>query len=62
MSEDKRSDITSDPNRPDDPHYIAQLVCRVVIVSVETVKLTRALAAAEGVVGEPVAASVIAEE
>ncbi len=45
VSEDKRSGITSDPNRPDAPQYIASLVCRVVTVSVETVKLVGALAA-----------------
>ncbi|MDE3229977.1 MAG: DNA helicase, partial [Chloroflexota bacterium] len=45
VSEDKRSGITSDPNRADDPQYIARLVGRVVTVSVETVRETRALAA-----------------
>ena len=45
VSEDKRSGIISDPNRGDDPQYIARLVGRVVTVSVETVRLVRALAA-----------------
>jgi len=39
VSTDARSGITSDPNRADDPEYIARLVGRVVTVSVETVKL-----------------------
>jgi predicted helicase len=55
ISEDKRSGIISDPNRPDDPQYIANLVCRVVTVSVETVKRTRALST-EIMLAEPVAA------
>jgi predicted helicase len=37
VTTDKRSGITSDPNRPDDPEYIVRLVERVVRVSVETV-------------------------
>ena len=43
VSTDKRSGITSDPNRADDPEYIVRLVGRVVTVSVETVKLVTAL-------------------
>lgn len=43
VSTDKRSGITSDPNRDDDPEYIVRLVGRVVRVSVETVGLVRAL-------------------
>lgn len=43
VSTDKRSGITSDPNRADDPEYIIRLVGRVVTVSVETVKLISAL-------------------
>ena len=43
ISADKRSGITTDPNRPDDPEYIIRLVGRVVTVSVETVKLVNAL-------------------
>ena len=35
--------ITSDPNREDDPHYIANLAARVVTVSVETVRLVSSL-------------------
>ena len=44
-SEDKRSGITSDPNRADDPQHIVRLVGQVVTVSVETVRLVRALLA-----------------
>ena len=43
VSTDKRSGITSDPNRPDDPEYIARLVGRVVTVSVETARIVAAL-------------------
>ena len=49
---DKRSGITSDPNRADDPQYIARLLCRVVTVSVETVALVAALAEVPLGVGE----------
>jgi predicted helicase len=50
VSTDKRSGITSDPNRADDEEYIARLVGRVVTVSVETVKLVKGLPA---VITEP---------
>jgi hypothetical protein len=43
VSADKRSGITSDPNREDDEEYIVRLIGRVVTVSVETVKLVKAL-------------------
>jgi len=43
VSTDKRSGITSDPNRDDDPEYIIRLLARVVTVSVETVKLVQSL-------------------
>jgi len=36
---DKRSGITSDPNRPDDPEYIVRLVGQVVQVSIDTVQI-----------------------
>jgi predicted helicase len=39
VSTDKRSGITSDPNREDDPKYIVRLVGQVIRVSVETVKI-----------------------
>jgi predicted helicase len=42
VSTDKRSGITTDPNR-DDPEYIVRLVERVVRVSVETVKIVAGL-------------------
>jgi predicted helicase len=48
---DKRSGITSDPNRANDPEYIVHLVERVVTVSVETVRLVGELAAVELGVG-----------
>ena len=40
---DKRSGIRSDPNRLDDEEYIVRLVCQVVRVSLETVKIVRGL-------------------
>jgi len=43
VSIDKRSGITSDPNRADDPRYIVDLVGRVVAVSVATVKIVAGL-------------------
>ncbi len=45
VSTDKRSGITSDPNRADDEEYIVRLVGRVVTVSVETVRLVKGLPA-----------------
>jgi predicted helicase len=44
VSEDKRSGIVSNPNRADDPQYIVRLLGQVVTVSMETVRLVRALA------------------
>jgi predicted helicase len=43
VSTDKRSGITNDPNRDDDPQYIVRLVKQVVQVSVETVKIVKGL-------------------
>lgn len=43
LSTDKRSGITNDPNRPDDPTYILRLIGQVITVSLETVKLVRSL-------------------
>lgn len=43
---DKRSGITSDPNRADDVQYIVRLVGQVVRVSVETVGIVKSLPAA----------------
>ena len=42
VSTDKRSGITCDPNREDDPEYIVRLVGQVVRVSIETVKIVQA--------------------
>lgn len=49
---DKRSGITSDPNRDDDAQYIPRLLCKVVTVSVETVALVAELAQVALGVGE----------
>ena len=43
VSTDKRSGITNDPNRADDPDYIVRLIARVATVSLETVQLVRRL-------------------
>ncbi len=43
VSTDKRSGITTDPNRDDDPEAIVRLVERVTRVSVETVAIVRSL-------------------
>ena len=40
---DKRSGITNDPNRPDNPQYIVKLIGKVITVSLETVKLVKGL-------------------
>ena len=45
VSEVKRSGITIDPNREDDPESIVRLLGQVVRVSVETVKIVKALPA-----------------
>lgn len=47
VSTDKRSGITNDPNRVDDPQYIVRLVAQVITVSLETAKLVRTLGALE---------------
>ena len=44
VSTDKRSDITNDPNRPDDPQYIVRLIGQLITVSLETAVLVRKLA------------------
>ena len=45
VTEDKHSGIRSDPNRPDDPEYIVRLVGQVIYVSLETVRIVKALPA-----------------
>jgi predicted helicase len=42
---DKRSGITNDPNRTYDAEYVIRLIGQVITVSLETVKLVKALAA-----------------
>lgn len=41
VSTDKRSGITNDPNRSDDPQYILRLIGQVVAISLETVKIVK---------------------
>lgn len=36
---DKRSGITNNPNRPDEPDYIVKLIGKIITVSLETVKI-----------------------
>lgn len=43
LTTDRRSGITNDPNRAEDPQYVLRLVAQVVTVSLETVKIVRAL-------------------
>ena len=45
VTEDKRSGIRSDPNRPDDPEYIVRLAAQAVRVSLETVRIVDSLPA-----------------
>ena len=45
---DKRSGITSDPNRPDDPEYIVRLIGQVIQVSIDTVRIVKQLPAGFG--------------
>jgi predicted helicase len=47
VSTDKRSGITNDPNRHDDPEYIVRLIGQVITVSPETVKIVKGLSALE---------------
>ena len=43
VSTDKRSGITNDLNRADDPEYIVRLIAQVITVNMETVKLVHEL-------------------
>jgi predicted helicase len=43
VATDKRSGITSDPNRQDDPQYIVRLVAQVVRVSLQTTQIINSL-------------------
>lgn len=43
ISTDKRSGITNDPNRTDDPEYIMRLIGQVITVGLETVKIVKGL-------------------
>lgn len=43
ISTDKRTGITNDPNRADDPEYILRLIGQVITVSLETSKIVRSL-------------------
>jgi predicted helicase len=45
VSTDKRSGITNDPNREDDPTYILRLIGQVISVSLETVRIVKSLPA-----------------
>jgi predicted helicase len=43
VSTDKRSGITNDPNRPDDPEYIVRLLGQIITVSLEAVGVVKGL-------------------
>lgn len=43
VSTDKRSGITNDPNREDEPDYVVKLIGRVITVSLETQKVIASL-------------------
>lgn len=43
VSTDKRSGITNDPNRSDDPQYIVQLIKKIVTVSLGTNEIVQSL-------------------
>jgi predicted helicase len=43
MNRERRSGITNDPNRLDDPEYIGRLVSQVITVSLETGKVVKGL-------------------
>lgn len=43
VSTDKRSGITNDPNRDEDPQYILRLIGQVITISLETVKIVYSL-------------------
>ena len=43
VSTDKRSGITNNPNRDDDPQYILRLIGQVITVSLETVSIVNSL-------------------
>ena len=45
ISTDKRSGITNEPNREEDPEYIVRLIGEVITVSLETVRRVKELAA-----------------
>ena len=45
VSTDKRSGITNDPNRADDPEYIVRLIGQVITVSLGTMKVIQSLPA-----------------
>ncbi len=40
---DKRSGIVNDPNQPENPKYILQLISKIIFISLETVKIVRNL-------------------
>lgn len=45
VSTDKRSGITNDPNRGDDPEYVVRLIGQVITVSLETMEILKTLPA-----------------
>ena len=43
VTDDPRSGIKSDPNNPEDPQYIVNLIGRVITVSLRTVEIVPSL-------------------
>jgi hypothetical protein len=52
VKRDEKNQITSDPNRPEDPEYILRLVAQVITVSLETQRLVAQLPIAFSSPGE----------
>ena len=43
VTRDEQGNIANDPNHPDDEQYILRLIARVITVSLETVRIVKAL-------------------
>ncbi len=47
VTTDKRSGITNDPNREENPQYIVSLIKKIVTVSLETVRIVKGISKLE---------------
>jgi len=43
ITTDKRSNITSDPNLPQDPQYITRLAAQIIHLSLQTMRIVNSL-------------------